>query len=101
MNSRHGYIIATLAAVLTLAATAVSAATSYMNNPTFPPALPAPAHAPPGNEPPAPPYVPPGDAAPATPVPGIVVDDRGNPLPPCRERGLNGVEVIRGTGCVP
>jgi len=101
MNSRHGYIVGTLAAVFTLAATAESGAASYMNNPTFPSALPAPAHAPPTNAPAAPSYVPPGDATPATPVPGIVLDDRGNPLPPCRERGLNGVEVIRGTGCVP
>jgi len=100
MNSRHGYIIGTLAAVFTLAAAAASAATSYMENPTFPPALPAPAHAPPGNAPPAPSYVPPGDATPATPVPGIVLDDQGNSLPPCRQRGSNGVEVIRGTGCV-
>jgi hypothetical protein len=101
MNSRLGYIISTLAAAFTLAATAASAATSYMDNPTFPPALPAPAHAPPGNAPPAPSYAPPGDATLATPVPGMVLDDRGNPLPPCRERGPNGLEVIRGTGCVP
>jgi hypothetical protein len=86
MNSRHGYIIGMLAAAFTLAATAASAATSYMDNPTFPPALPAPS------------YVPPGDDTLATPLPGL--DDRGNPLPPCRERGPNGVEVIRAIGCV-
>lgn len=101
MSSRHGYIIATLAAAFTLAAMAASAATSYMDNPTFPPALPAPAHAPPGNAPPAASNVPPGNATLAAPVPGMVLDYRGNPLPPCRERGSSGVEVIRGTGCAP
>jgi len=99
MNSRHGYIIGTLAAAFTLASMAGSAATSYIDNPTFPPALPAPAHSPPRNAPIPPFYVSPGNATLAAPVP--VLDDQGNPLPPCRERGSNGVEVIRGTGCVP
>lgn len=101
MSSRRGYIVSTLAAAFTLAAVAASAATSFMDNPTFPRALPGPAQTPPGNASPAPSYVPPDDAAPATLVPGIVLDDQGNPLPPCRERGPSGVEVIRGTGCVP
>ena len=94
MNSRHGYIIGTLAAAFTLAATAAAAATSYMDNPTFRPALPAPAPAPPGNAPPEPSYMPSGNATLGATVPVLA-------LPPCRERGPNGVEVIRGTGCVP
>ena len=100
MSSRHGYMVGTLAAAFTLAAVAASAATSFMDNPTFPRALPGPSHAPPGSAPPEPSYVAPDDATPEALVPWSVLDDRGSPLPPCRERGPNGVEVIRGTGCV-
>ena len=87
MKSRHGTLIGTLTAVLTLAGTAASAATVYA--PTAPTYAPAPVL--PGN----------GNANIAVPIPGMVLDDKGNPLPPCRERGPNGIEVIRGTGCVP
>jgi hypothetical protein len=85
MKSRPGSIGA-LAAVLTLASTAASGATA--DAPTAPTYAPAPES-------------PPGTANFAMPIPGVVLDDRGNPLPPCREHGPNGILVIRGTGCVP
>lgn len=85
MKSRSGSIGA-LAAVLTLTAMAASAATA--DAPTAPAYAPAPDS-------------PPGTANVAMPIPGVVLDDRGNPLPPCREHGPNGILVIRGTGCVP
>jgi hypothetical protein len=86
MKNRHGTMIGALAAVLTLAGTAASAATVYV--PAAPTYAPAPAS--PEN----------GNANVAVPIPGTVLDDKGNPLPPCHERGPNGVEVIRGTGCM-
>ena len=89
MKNRNGFIISALAAVVTLAATAASATTVYI------PTAPAPAYGP------APRYAPPGNANVAAPIPGMVLDDRGNPLPPCRERGPNGIQVLRGAGCVP
>ena len=85
MKSRPGSIGA-LAAVLTLAATAASAATA--DAPTALTYAPAPES-------------PPGTANFAMPVPGVVLDDRGNPLPPSREHGPNGILVIRGNGCEP
>ena len=87
MKSRHGTTIGALAAALTLAGTAASAATVYV--PTAPSYALAPVA--PGN----------GNANIAVPIPGIVLDDKGNPLPPCRERGPSGIAVIRSTGCVP
>jgi len=88
MKICHGAMIGALAAVLTLAGTAASAATVYV--PAAPTYAPAPGYVPPEN----------GNANVAVPVPGTVLDDKGNPLPLCRERGPNGVEVIRGTGCM-
>jgi len=88
MKSRHGTMIGALGAILTLAGIAASAATVYA--PVAPTYAPAPGYVPPEN----------GNANIAVPIPGTVLDDKGNPLPPCRERGPNGIEVIRGTGCV-
>jgi hypothetical protein len=81
----RGLIIGAIFAVT--ATTAASAATVYV--PTAPLYAPQPGYAPPNAN---------GALVPSL---GIVLDDKGNPLPRCRELGEGGVMVMRGTNCVP
>jgi hypothetical protein len=87
MKNRNGFLISVLAAGLTLNAAAGAAAITYPLNVLDLSAL--------GYAPRA------GDCSPAAPIPGVVLDNKGDPLPPCRRIGPHGVQVIRGAGAVP
>ncbi len=79
-----------LAAVVIAGAMAASAATVYV--PSAPLYAPTPEYAPTPTE---------NAERVRVPVPGaVVLDNSGNALPRCRERGA-GVLVMRGTGCMP